>query len=220
MLSPCSPRTRALICVGAAFRCCAIRLRKRIVSSWGPQADHLRFWSSQSIGGEIGQNVDRIRDDKHNRVVLYASRLNRRKNLHEQIDIERLIKSRRLSSGLRRSPAVMQMMSLSGTCSYPPEGNNLICRARTAHGVDRAPVRERVLRSRRAARSHARYRHTARRIRHNCRPTHRHRMMLTFMILDALLVRCWTFYVLCSTFAAYFPMAAITRSVICWIRAS
>ena len=41
--------------------------------------------------------------------------------IEENKSVLRLIKSKRDSSGLRRSPAVMQITSESGTCSYPPE---------------------------------------------------------------------------------------------------
>ena len=105
-----------MTCVGGAPSFSAIRLRKRIVSSCVPRPMTCDWRQVEPLGRQVGQHVDRVRDDQHDRVLLHAglaisSRMPRNRSTL------RLIRSSRLSSGLRRRPAVMQITSLVGMCS-------------------------------------------------------------------------------------------------------
>ena len=72
MLSPCSPRIRAVTWVGGSWSFSAIRLRNRAVSSCVPRPITWLAGRSSWRDGQVGQDVDRVGDDQHDRVALDA----------------------------------------------------------------------------------------------------------------------------------------------------
>ena len=80
------------------------------------QAEHAAGRQLQLLRGEIRQHVDRVRHDQHDRFGLCPAFWISLKMPRNSSTL-RLIRSSRLSSGLRRRPAVMQIRSASGICS-------------------------------------------------------------------------------------------------------
>ena len=87
MLSPCSPRIRAVTCVGGSSSFSAIRLRNRAVSSWVPRPITCVGGQVELANGQIGQDIDRIGDDQHDRVALEAGRADLAEDAQEELDV-------------------------------------------------------------------------------------------------------------------------------------
>ncbi len=87
MLSPCSPRMRALTCVAGTCRRLARLLRKRVVSSTRAQADDALPRQARALHREIGQHIDRIADDDQVGVFLEPGRFHLVEQAEEQIDV-------------------------------------------------------------------------------------------------------------------------------------
>ena len=87
MLSPCSPRISAETCVGGAANCVGDQAAETDGIELRPQADDLRRRQVEPIGRQIRQNIDRVRDHKHDRVAAITGAANLVENAAEQIDV-------------------------------------------------------------------------------------------------------------------------------------
>ena len=116
MLSPCSPKIIPRVCVGAVPSCSAINEQNRIVSNCVPSpntcvAGSPSFLAATKVKISTGLDTTRTLAVGFTPTFFTSSRIPLKRS------VLRLMRSNRDSSGLRRSPAVMQMISDEGMCS-------------------------------------------------------------------------------------------------------
>src|SRR5580704_61752 len=119
MLSPCSPSIMAETCVGGTFKWLARMPRSRVVSSIVP-SPKIRCGPCGSSFTARYVSTSTGFETTNTNASLRRSFARRSARIFRNSSTLRLIKSRRLSSGLRRSPAVITTMSDPAICSIPP----------------------------------------------------------------------------------------------------